>query len=823
MTTRVKSGTRRLLRAGLVTLLAVLLLGIVAPFINAGRFSGRIQRALELSLGRRVHFADVHFTLFHGPGFSLDDVIIEEDPRYGLEPFAHVTTLEARLRLDKLLLGHLSFASLKLVDPSLNLVKRSDGTWNVVELVERLSAPRQAPLNLFPAMEVSGARIDFKFGTRKTTLYIADADLTLYPERSGRLSIQFSGSPARTDRAGNGFGHLRGTADWHFNRAAGNSNRFRADLILDASNLSEMATLFEGHDIGIHGTVSSRARIEGPLTALRVSGELHLEDVHRWDLLPSSGEDWRIGYKGSLDLVAHQLNLETSPLHSGYAAPVTLQMRVADFLVHPEWTVLAEFDKVPVQDLLPLSRRMGLGLPQDLAMRGTLDGVIGYSNNGGLSGGVAINHLSATLPNLSPLGAPLVKATIFADRIHCELATIQASAAGALQVSGDYYLSNRRTVVLLSAAQFPVHELKTTIDAWFGSPSAIAFFRNGDMTGNLVYEHQGTEPERWSGQFQFSGSELAPPGLAVPLERSEGRISFDDSTLDLSGFSGTLGQQIVYGSYRYNALAKRPERIRLELPVADLGQIEAALDPTLRAQGLLARLRFTRRTIPPWLAARNLEGDLSIQQFSVNQNSLGPLSAHFTWQGANIHFSALQLNLPEGRIHAHGSVNLASYSPRYRFAAKANGFPWRGGFLNANGEFETFGTGLETLQHLHAGGTFSGEDLNLSADDVFSKASGLFDFSFADGWPNLRLSNIQASDGEDAWNGEAASRSDGKLVLDLEHDGRQRRVVSTLAPETPPVSSTMQPVPASAAVSSMASNYFHRPNSFSLLAINATR
>ncbi|MBV9611597.1 MAG: hypothetical protein JO091_03955, partial [Acidobacteriaceae bacterium] len=85
---------------------------------------------------------------------------------------------------------------------------------------------------------------------------------------------------------------------------------------------------------------------------------------------------------------------------------------------------------------------------------------------------------------------------------------------------------------------------------------------------------------------------------------------------------------------------------------------------------------------------------------------------------------------------------------------------------------------------------FSGEDLSLSADDVFSKASGLFDFSFADGWPNLRLSNIQASDGEDAWNGGAASQSDGKLVVDLQHAGRQRRVVSTLTPETPAVSSS---------------------------------
>ena len=194
----------------LVAFAALLVIGLIAPFVNAERFSAPIHQALESSLGRKVEFGAVHFTLFSGPGFSLENVTIGEDPRYGLEPFAYVPTLQARVRFDKLIFGNMRFASLRLVDASLNLVKRSDGTWNVVPLVERLSAPRRAPLNFFPAFVVANARIDFKLGTRKTTLYLLGTDLSIYPERSGKLYIQFSGSPARTDRAGNGFGHLRG-------------------------------------------------------------------------------------------------------------------------------------------------------------------------------------------------------------------------------------------------------------------------------------------------------------------------------------------------------------------------------------------------------------------------------------------------------------------------------------------------------------------------------------------------------------------------------------------------------------------------------------
>jgi hypothetical protein len=765
-------------------------LGLTAPFINASRFSAPIRRALESSLGREVTFEKVHFKLFSGPGFSLDNVTIGEDPRYGIEPFAFVPTLDAGVRLDKLLLGTIRLSSLRLVDPSLNLVKRSDGAWNIVELVQRLAAPRRAPLNFFPAFQVADGRINFKLAARKTTLYLMESDLTIYPERSGKLYIQFSGSPARTDRAGNGFGHLRGTANWYINPPNESANQLEADVILDPSNLSELATLFEGHDLGVHGTISARAQIAGPATALRIAGELRLGDVHRWDLLPSSGEDWRIRYSGGIDLRSHRLDLQTVPARAGDVSPVALQMHANEFLSRSVWSLSAGFSDAPVQDLLPLARRMGISLPQDLTLNGGLEGTIGYSNTEGLSGSVSIHDATATLPGVPPLRSAVVDASVSADRIHFAPAVVETDR-GRLTAGGDYYFSNSRMLASLGAEQFSTETLKHTVDAWFGAPAVLSALNGGDVTGQFVYHRQEPDPASWTGQFQFKDAMLNVPGVGVPLERSQGHVTFEDSTLDLTHFSTNVGGQLIHGSYRYNAMAKRPERIHLELPAADLNQIEDALEPTLTAQGLLARLRLSRRAIPGWLAARNLEGDLAIERFSINRANLGPLTGRFVWQGPNLQFTALQLNLPEGLIRARGAVNIASYSPRYRFSAKVNGYPWRGGFLSADGQFEGSGTGIDSLQNLRASGAFSGEDLTLSSDDSFSKVSGAFDFSFGNGWPDLRLSKIQASDGEEAWNGEAASQSDGKLILDLERAGRQRRVVSTLTPETPAAVSSL--------------------------------
>jgi hypothetical protein len=760
---------------------ALLLLGAIAPYINAARFSWRIERALETSLGRQVSFSGAHFTLLTGPGFTLEDVSIQEDPRYGLEAFAHVPELDVRLRIDKLLLGRFVVSSLRLLQPSLNLVQAPDGTWNVVALINRLTPANRLPVSFFPAVEVSEGRIDFKLGTRKTTLYVADSDLSIYPERSGKLYIQFSGSPARTDRAGNGFGHLRGAANWYLKPVANDSNQLEADVTLDPSNLSELTTLLEGEDAGVHGTVGSHLRIEGPADALRLSGELYLADVHRWDLMPSNGDNWRVRYAGKVDLLAHRFELATVPAAAGQTTPVSLELRMNDFLKHPEWSVLTTFSKAPAAELLPISRHMGIVLPDDLKLQGTVDGVIGYSNRRALSGGVSITGLVATFPNAAPVRSALVSASISPDHVHLNPATVDTEGAGTLQVSGDYNLTTHSAQLAFTPNDFPVRQLRNTLEAWFGSPAAIRALTDGRISGNLRDQQSATGDPVWSGQFRFSQGKLLLPGLAVPLTAAQGRVDFDGAGLDLDRFSASLGDKTVSATYHFSGEPDSPQRLHVDLPDADLLELEAALEPTLRAQGFLARLGVTRRSIPSWLSARNLRGDLVVHRFSIDGTPLGALRSHLSWQGTSIQFSGFELTLPEGSIAAQGRVSVASSSPSYQFTANVSGYPCKGGVLGAQGQFETTGIGADALQNLQADGIFTGENMTLAPQDLFEKVSGGFHFSFKDGWANLRLANIQASAGDEDWTGEAISQSDGKLVFDLENSGRQRHVVSSLA------------------------------------------
>lgn len=776
-----------LVRLALLAFGLVLLIGLAAPFVNAGAFRPAIQNSLQESLGRNVEIEKVHFSLFTGPGFVLDRVTIQEDPRYGLEPFAFIPTLEVRVRLDKLLLGQIRPLGLRMVDASLNLVKSDDGTWNAVSLVERLGAPRRSPLDFFPAVEISNSRIDFKLGLRKTTLYIMDADVSVYPERSGKIYFKFEGSPARTDRAGNGFGHLTGTANWYLKPTSAKANQLEADVNLEPSNLSELATLFQGQDIGVHGNVSGHVLISGPFSDLRALGSVQLEDVHRWDLLPSPGDNWRVKFRADVDLNAHKLDLTTLPLDSG-EAPAVLQVRANDFMTHPSWSMLASLKKAPLASLLPLGRRMGIALPAGLRMDGALDGVVGLSNATGLEGGVLITNAVANIPDVPPLRSASANVTISNNVIHVDPAILQVESGGTLRAGGDFDLGSQGMTVQISANQFSISAFKQTINAWFGSPQALALATAGNLSGNFAVSDSVAHKAIWSGQMQFNNATASIPGVAVPIERLSGRATFDDETFDLQRFTGVIAKNPFSGSYRYSVNAKRTEHLRLVLPQADLMQLESALTPALTDNSLLSHLPFTRRTIPPWLADRNLEGELSVSRLNLGDKPLGQLAAHVVWQGTQVELTSVQVTLDNGNVQAEGAVNLAARLPRYHFTAAMHDYAWQGALWSAEGEFDSSGIGATTLQNLKGTGTFTTNDVTFAGSDAFSDLSGQFSIAGDNDPAWLKLTGVEARQDDQDWTGDGDVDRDGKVHFDLTSGARQLHLASNLAPSSKEVS-----------------------------------
>ena len=227
--------------------------GLAAPKVSANRFRPRIQAALEAALNRPVHLGAVHLNLFTGPGFTVDDVLIDDDPAAGIEPFAHVESHAGAHPLDQLVLRAISrFSSLRLDTPSVNVVKMPSGPWNIQPLLDRRpqSAPRiTAPC---PTFRSAAAASNFKFGDTKSVFYISDADVDVYPNENGEVVIRFSGAPARTDQASQELRrtHARAVCCSPA-RTAKTGSAWAFTWI--APRFPKLTRLFHGSDLGVHG------------------------------------------------------------------------------------------------------------------------------------------------------------------------------------------------------------------------------------------------------------------------------------------------------------------------------------------------------------------------------------------------------------------------------------------------------------------------------------------------------------------------------------------------------------------------------------------
>src|SRR5438552_170357 len=92
--------------------------GIAVPYLRADYFLERIRQGLEASLLRKVVIEKARYNLFTGPGFRVENVTIAEDSRVGIEPFAHVDEVDARVDFWELLRGQIRFSNLRLSEPT---------------------------------------------------------------------------------------------------------------------------------------------------------------------------------------------------------------------------------------------------------------------------------------------------------------------------------------------------------------------------------------------------------------------------------------------------------------------------------------------------------------------------------------------------------------------------------------------------------------------------------------------------------------------------------------------------------------------------------
>ena len=768
-------GVRRLAIAAAATIVALV---VAAPYWNLDRYRRQIQAGLERELRRRVTVGKPRLLLLGGPGVTLSDVVIEDDPRVGKEPLAYVTALEARIALRSLWTGRLEFASLRLVEPSLNLVKPASGSWNFTDLVSRPPGLPATGARRAPSIVVRNGRINFKFGDTKSVLYLANADLDLSPPETPQApwEIRFTGEPARTDRPARGLGRLvaRGRL-WP-------RRQLELSVEVERTYLQEISTLLAGRDLGLRGSVTSRARLEGPISALRLTGEAQFRDFRRWDLPTLLGADWRIQYSGTLDLPGQRLQLELSPPAQW---PLKVVWQGTRLLEAPEWGLQLDLQDTPLTAATDVLRVLGFAAPQDMRLKGLLAGQLNYSPLHGWEGALAVRDAVLALPAGLELRCAEAPVRLQPAQIQLGPWKLETKDGGRLLLEGAVIPEPLQARLTLKGETMPAAVGGAPLWPGLDPVPVLDAVAGGSWSGTLRYFRGPDGPGRWTGRFKVRDAELRVPDLTQPLRVNAAEVQLAGERIQVQDLQGSLGSLPVQAQYSSPRRGGQPAELKLQFGVLELEKLEQMLAPVLdRRRGLLARaLRRPRAPAPRWLIERRLQGEFDGESLVLlGERVAGPVRGRFRWDGLRVTFAPLEARFEQAELRGRLEVDLERGTPAYRLTAAAGPLDTPSGRWWIEGWLQTEGLSDELLANLRAGGALLGRQVAFGPDEQFDLVAARFGLRYTRRLPRLTVEGLEAVQGDAIYRGQCKADAEGRLSAELSHQQRRLRLEGTLWP-----------------------------------------
>ncbi len=762
---------RRLLTIAAI-LLAFLIAGaIVAPYLNASPYGERVRASLARSLGREVDIGQVRFSLWRGPAFVVErngsgpGLVIHEDPKVGLEPIAYVETVVVRPRFWPMLQGRFTIASIQLEDASINLAKPDIGRWNFLSFVDR------SVMTSAPAIHVRNGRVNFKFGDTKSIVYLTETDFDLSPPRSAGAGwrVYCAARPARTDRSSHGLGAFRLEGRWFVA-----PERVDLEVIFDRTGLGEWTALLRGQSGAVHGAINSRLRLGGPLNNIGIQGRLTLADVHRWDLLPPSGQGWPLDIQGRLDLLGQQIELQTSSA-GNEVLPLTVRFRASDYLSQPHWAAAINWNRFPAAPLMDLAAHMGAEFPSKLKLTGTIDGALIYSGEGGLQGSMAFHEAAMAVPDSPPLRFETAYIVFGNGHARLSPAVVRTADNDEAQVEADYAMEGNKIDLAIRTESMRVSSLHAQVALaavpWLEQAGA------GEWSGELHYRRD-SEKAGWTGRLAIRDATVNVPGLAEPVRFHRARAQIDGARVALDQIDAQAGKVAFTGEYRYEPSMARPHRVRFRAAELDAADLEAALLPTFRRDRSLIARALGRASLPAWLADRAVEGSIQIDNLTVSDLRLTGVRTQMRWDVSRIELDALQAKLDRAAVTGKLVIVLRGAEPSYRLAAKVKGLNWQSGKVDAEGTLETSGTGKQLLANLTSEAAFTGSALDFGSSPPWKTVSGTCNLAWS---PRLKVTGLSLKTEDETFKGSGNTLDDGRLVIQLTNGAREMRMVGPLA------------------------------------------
>ncbi|MGH9895657.1 MAG: AsmA family protein, partial [bacterium] len=177
--------------------IAVLLVLSALIFTLLGRFLNtlvdknryRLVQELQKSLGRSLTFEELRLDFWGGPGLSVTQVRVAEDPRFAAAPFIQSKELRMQLRWLPLLWGRVEVRKLILDEPEIQIIRNEAGNLNLFALAvarespgeSREDRPGAAPRLLVSSVRVVNGKIHYvdRYGSEPVGVLVRNVDLDL--------------------------------------------------------------------------------------------------------------------------------------------------------------------------------------------------------------------------------------------------------------------------------------------------------------------------------------------------------------------------------------------------------------------------------------------------------------------------------------------------------------------------------------------------------------------------------------------------------------------------------------------------------------------
>ncbi|MGH9602896.1 MAG: AsmA family protein [Terriglobales bacterium] len=703
-----RAGKRLTLAAVLV--LAAALLG--PPFLNVGRFKGRIVQAMEESLGRSVTVDEVSLRLLPRPGFNMKNLVVGDDPRFSAEPLLRAEEVTASLRLSSLWRGRMEISRLSLSYPSLNLVRAADGHWNLGDLLLRASQTPTAPTALarperrprFPYIEADDGRINLKLGPQKTVFTLSEADFAVWLESEEELGLRLRARPVRTDANLADTGELRisGTLGRVVGRTVSlEQTPIKLSISLEDAQLGQISTLIYGRDRGWRGGLRVNLALAGPPAELALTGSLRLQDFRRYDIVGGEGLRMDATCSGTYRAPADTLTaLEChAPLGDG---EVSVRGAVAGLFGSRRHDLSIAARRVPVATVAQLARRVRRNLPPDLTATGTLNAAftvrttdfdsapsLTWAGGGSASGirlrsslldpELALGEVKFAVEQSHPPRAARSRKplTAFPQELRVTWApfTVPVGAAGPATVNAMVDLDGYRVELQGEAAVARLMQVARVAGVAGVDAPVAGVDGNARLSLVAAGAWKGFAPAMLTGSAQLRRVRAQLEGMSSPVEITAASVALSEtewSVRDLSAsvpsarlqLAGSFGRERNCTSSEDSCLLS----FTLHLPELSTDDLNRLLNPRLReTQSSWFALGGASRSNGPRGVLRELhaEGKLTVGRLLIKSLAATHVSARAHLSGGRLVLDDVQGEVLGGRHRGTWRADFTGPEPVY--------------------------------------------------------------------------------------------------------------------------------------------------------------